>query len=70
MFKNVNILEFGDYIWNHHEKCIVISTNMPGIALEICETKRFCIDGKTIGRVQSINRCKVEFTGGALKNEK
>ena len=54
MFKNVNILEFGDYIWNHHEKCIVISTNMPGIALEICETKRFRIDGKTDGRVQSI----------------
>ena len=24
MFKNVNILEFGDYIWNHHEKCIEI----------------------------------------------
>ena len=36
-FKNVNILEFGDYIiWNHHEKCIQISTNMPSIGLEIC----------------------------------
>ena len=22
-------------IWNHHEKCIQISTNMPGIGLEI-----------------------------------
>ena len=35
MFKNVNILEFGDYIWNHHEKCIQISTNMPDIGLEM-----------------------------------
>ena len=34
--KNVKILEFGDYIWNHHEKCIQISTHMPGIGLEIC----------------------------------
>ena len=31
MFKNVKILEFSDTIWNHHEKCIQISTNMPGI---------------------------------------
>ena len=38
MFKNVKILEFHDHIWNHHEKCIVISTNMPSIALEIPET--------------------------------
>ena len=29
--KNVKILEFHDHIWNHHEKCIQISTNMPGI---------------------------------------
>ena len=29
MFKNVKTLEFGDYIWNHHEKCSEISTNMP-----------------------------------------
>ena len=40
MFKNVNILEFGDYIWNHSEKYIEISTNMPGIGLEICEISR------------------------------
>ena len=26
-----NILEFHDHIWNHHEKCIQKSTNMPGI---------------------------------------
>ena len=31
--KNVKIMEFHDYIWNHHEKCIQISTNMPGIGL-------------------------------------
>ena len=30
-------MEFGDYIWNHHEKYIQISTIMPGIGLEICE---------------------------------
>ena len=35
--KNVNILEFGDYIWNHHGKCIQISTNMTGIGSSICE---------------------------------
>ena len=35
MFKNVKILEFGDYIWNYHVKCIEISTNMPGIGLDI-----------------------------------
>ena len=37
MFKNVNILEFGDDIRIHHEKCIEISTNMPSIGLEISE---------------------------------
>ena len=52
MFKNVNILESGDHIWNHHEKCIQISTNMPDIGLEmvgilrIWESKWFgVIDG-------------------------
>ena len=45
--------------WNHHEKCIQISTNMPDIGLEVCElrisdTKLFCIDGETNGHVQSI----------------
>ena len=29
--KNVEIVEFHDHIWNHDEKCIQISTNMPGI---------------------------------------
>ena len=40
MFKNVMNLEFGDYIWDHHKKCIQINTNMPAIALEICEISR------------------------------
>ena len=35
--KNVKILEFGDYIWDHCEKCIQISTDMPNIGLVICE---------------------------------
>ena len=35
--KNVKIVEFHDHIWNHHEKCIQISTNMPGIGSLICE---------------------------------
>ena len=38
-FQN-SILEFGDYIWNHQEKCIQISTNMLGISLEIGEISR------------------------------
>ena len=56
MFKNINILEFSDYIWNHYEKCIQISTNMPGIVLEICEISRI-LRNQTIltnGHVQSI----------------
>ena len=35
--KNVKIVEFHDLIWNHHEKCIQISTNMPGIGSLIRE---------------------------------
>ena len=30
MLKNVSILKFRDHIWNHHEKWIQISTNIPG----------------------------------------
>ena len=34
--KKVKILEIGDYIiWNHHEKCIQTSTNMPGVGSSI-----------------------------------
>ena len=36
-WKNIKILEFFDYIWNHHEKCIHIRTSMPSIDFEICE---------------------------------
>ena len=35
--KNVNIVEFHDHIWNRNEKCIQISTNMPGIGSLIRE---------------------------------
>ena len=31
-------MKFGDHIiWNHHEECIQISTNMPNIGSIICE---------------------------------
>ena len=30
-------MEFHDHIWNHNEKYIQISTNMPGIGSLICE---------------------------------
>ena len=36
--KNVEIVEFHDHIWNHHEKYIQISTHMPGIGSLIRET--------------------------------
>ena len=35
--KNDKIVEFHDHIWNHHEKCIQRSTNMPGIGSLIRE---------------------------------
>ena len=35
--KNVKIVEFFDHIWNHHDKYIEISTNMPSIGSLICE---------------------------------
>ena len=35
--KNVKIVESRDNIWNHHEKCIHMSTNMPGIGSLIRE---------------------------------
>ena len=37
LVKNVKIVEFHDHIWNHHEKCIQKSTNMPGIGSIIRE---------------------------------
>ena len=35
--KNVQIVEFHGHIWNHHEKCIQLSTNMPSIGVVIPE---------------------------------
>ena len=35
--KNVKIVQFHAHIWNHHEKCIQKSTNMPGIGSIIRE---------------------------------
>ena len=37
LVKNVKIVEFHDHIWNHCEKYIEISTNMPVIGSLICE---------------------------------
>ena len=37
LVKNVKIVEFHDHIWNQHEKCIQISTNMPDIGSLIPE---------------------------------
>ena len=37
LVKNVNVLEFGYYIWNPYEKWIQKSPNMPGIGSLICE---------------------------------
>ena len=37
LVKNVNFLEFGDYIWNPYEKCIQKSPNMPCIGSLIRE---------------------------------
>ena len=35
--QTIRIVEFHDNFWNHHEKCIQISTNVPRIGLVICE---------------------------------
>ena len=37
MSKIVKIVQFHEYIWNLHEKCIQMSTNMPSIGLVIRE---------------------------------
>ena len=37
LVKNVTIVEFHDYIWNHREKYIQNSTNMPSIGSLIRE---------------------------------
>ena len=62
MFKNVKILECSDYIWNHHEKRIQISTNMPGIGLEICEISRILRkQNDFIWMVKPMVACKVGY---------
>ena len=33
--KNAETVELHDHIWNHHEKCIQISTNMPVIGSQL-----------------------------------
>ena len=35
--KNVQCVELHGHIWNHHEKWIQISTNIPSFGLVICE---------------------------------
>ena len=35
--KNINISDFQSHIWNHYEKCIQKSTNMPRIGLVMYE---------------------------------
>ena len=56
MFKNVNILEFGDCIWNHHKKCIQISIHLHGIGSLIreCEKANTILLNKTNARVLSV----------------
>ena len=66
-FKNKKIifLEFGNYIWNHREKCIQISTNMPGIdfvireidfeSLNILRNRTLFFHCKTNAHVLSVN---------------
>ena len=53
VLKNVNILEFGDFNWNHHEKCIQISTNMPGIGLILEKQTDF------VWMVKAMTACKI-----------
>ena len=62
--KNVNILEFGYYIWNPYEKCIQKRPNMPGIGSfineidvnisEIWETNLLVLLSKTNARIISV----------------
>ena len=59
--KNVNILEFGYYIWNPYEKCIKISTNMPGIGSSICE-----IDVKIVRNLIKANKLLLSKTSSRV----
>ena len=63
--KKFKIMEFHDYSWNRCEKCIQISTNMPGIGLVINENGyQICVNfekiktilhGKIYGHLLSVN---------------
>ena len=59
MFKNVNILEFGDYIWNHHDKYLQISTNMPDICLKVLKCWTFCKQNDFVLMVKPMAACTV-----------
>ena len=53
-------MEFGDYVCNHHEKCIQISTNMPGIGLEIFVIlENFEKQNDFVWMVKPLAACKV-----------
>ena len=57
--KNVKIVEFHGHIWNHHEKCILLSTNMPRIGVVIPEMK--CYNFK---KANTILLCKTNAPRG------
>ena len=61
MLKNIKIIEYHYHIWNHHGKCIRISTNMLGIGflivkqafnLKILTTEKRILHGKSIAVVK------------------
>ena len=56
---NVNIIEFHYYIWNHHGKCIQISTKSPGIGLEMFEILRISRNHDFVWMVKPMAPCKV-----------
>ena len=58
MFKIINDSRFYDYIWKNHDKCIQISTNMPGIGLEIC-VENFEKQNDLVWRFKPMAVCKV-----------
>ena len=71
--KTFKILEFDDYIWDLHEKCIKISTNMPGIGIVICEIclemseslgkKGTCLHGESHRRLPSVEAIHLMMRG-------
>ena len=70
---------FHDHIWNHHEKCIQISTNMPGIGSlirkidvkisEIWETNILFLLSKTNTRILSVKITKITWMNQNLLPE-